>query len=136
VREVEAALAAGAPNQDAQVAAEPASEEEAPTVTETSGTTSGTESDDVQDVVITSIIAKKWLFGPNKLTVGKGDEVQLSIMPESGFTFTFSLPAFGVEKEVSGATRMSFIADKAGEFPFSCSSCEAWRGMTGKIVVK
>ena len=136
VREVEAALAAGAPNQDAQVAAEPASEEEAPTATETSGTTSGTESDDVQDVVITSIIAKKWLFGPNKLTVGKGDEVQLSIMPESGFTFTFSLPAFGVEKEVSGATRMSFIADKAGEFPFSCSSCEAWRGMTGKIVVK
>ncbi len=142
VREVDAALAAGAPVQDTQRAEEPASEEqaapeEAPAATETSGTDSGTESgDDVQDVILASITAKKWLFGPNKLTVGKGDEVQLSIMPESDFTFTFSLPAFGVEKEVSGATRVSFVADKAGEFPFSCSSCEAWRGMTGKIVVK
>lgn len=141
VREVEAALAASSPTPEAQAAAEPASEEEAapeeaPAETEASGTTSGTESDDVQDVVITSITAKKWLFGPNKLTVGKGDEVQLTIVPESGFMFTFSLPAFGVEKEVSGAMRISFIADKVGEFPFSCSSCEAWRGMTGKVVVK
>ncbi len=79
--------------------------------------------------------AKKWLFNPNELTVNQGDKVKLTIT-SSDLVFTFAVPEFGVEKEVSGTALVEFTADKAGKFGFECSSCEDWRGMAGTLTVK
>ncbi len=91
--------------------------------------------EDVVNVKMVPITAKKWMFGPNKIVVGKGDLVQLNIIPQ-GLEFTFSLPGFGVEQQVAGPTMVEFTADKVGSFEFKCSSCEDWRGMTGTLVVE
>jgi plastocyanin len=56
-------------------------------------------------------------------------------MPE-GLDFTFAIAELGVSQEVSGDTAVSFVASTAGEFEYSCSSCEDWRGMTGTLVVE
>ncbi|MBU0469874.1 MAG: thioredoxin domain-containing protein [Nanoarchaeota archaeon] len=79
--------------------------------------------------------AKKWLFTPETLTVNKGDQVELTVNP-SGLDFTFKIADLGVETEVSGATTITFTADKSGSFEFKCGSCEDWRGMTGTLTVK
>ena len=82
------------------------------------------------------IKAKKWLFSPNKITVPLGSTITLSVTPEEMDTFTFLLSAFGVRQEVSGPTTIQFTADRKGTFPFSCGSCEEFRGMTGTVVVE
>ncbi len=91
--------------------------------------------DNVQDVIITSINAKKWLFLPDKIEVSEGDQVMLTIVP-SGLEFTFEIPDLSVSKEVSGPTVVEFTAEKAGTYTFKCGSCEDWRGMTGTLIVK
>ncbi len=78
--------------------------------------------------------AKRWLFSPRVLSVEQGSEVMLTIVPED-LDFTFAIPGLGIEEEVSGETVVHFIADSAGEFAFTCSSCEEWRGMSGTLVV-
>jgi protein-disulfide isomerase/plastocyanin len=120
-KEIEAALAALAEpvEEPVEVAPEPV----VPEVSEPATTT------------IVSLSAKKWLFGPQEVHVGLGDQVELTIIP-TGLEFTFALPAFGVEQAVSGPTVVSFTASQAGSFPFTCSSCEDWRGMTGMLVVE
>jgi plastocyanin len=85
--------------------------------------------------VTLSLSAKKWLFNPQTLTVSKGDTVRLNVVPE-GLSFTFGVADLGVSQEVSGSTTVEFIASKSGNFEFSCSSCESWRGMVGTLVVK
>ena len=93
-------------------------------------------------VKIIPVKAKKWSFTPDQLTVPKGSVVQFIVTPETenaAFAlpeFTFSVPGFNVEQEVSGQTTVEFTASEAGEFDFTCSSCEAWRGMTGTLVVE
>src|SRR3989338_339561 len=82
------------------------------------------------------IKAKKWLFSPNKISVPLGSTITLSVTPEEMDTFTFLLSAFGVRQEVSGPTTIEFTADRKGTFPFSCGSCEEYRGMTGTVVVE
>ncbi len=82
-----------------------------------------------------SVSAKKWMFSPQQITVSEGDVVSLTIIPES-LDFTFALEAFGVEEQVSGTTTIQFTADSVGEYDFTCSSCEDWRGMTGTLVVE
>lgn len=82
------------------------------------------------------IKAKKWLFNPNKITVPVGSIITLRITPESMEAFTFLLTAFSVRQEVSEPTTIQFTADRKGTFPFSCGSCEEYRGMTGTIVVE
>lgn len=82
-----------------------------------------------------TITAKKWLFTPTRITVKKDSTITFIIEPQE-LDFTFSLPAFNVEQQVSGTTTVSFTAAKAGEFPFSCSSCEEFRGMSGTLVVE
>lgn len=81
-----------------------------------------------------TVQAKKWLFNPREITVAKGTPVRLTIVP-SELQFTFSLPGYGIEKEISGTTTIEFTADQTGTFEFKCSSCEDWRGMTGTIKV-
>lgn len=97
---------------------------------------SGPETPLVEDVTIIPVQAKKWMFQPNTITVRKGTIVQLSIIPASGFSFSFSLPDFGIGEEVTGPTTIEFKADKTGRFPFMCSSCEEFRGMKGMLVVE
>jgi plastocyanin len=93
-------------------------------------------------VKIISLKAKKWSFTPDYLTVAKGTTVQFIVTPETenaAFSlpeFTFSVLGLGVEEAVSGQTTVEFVANEAGEFDFTCSSCEAWRGMTGTLVVE
>lgn len=82
-----------------------------------------------------SLTAKKWLFTPNLVTVNQGDKVKLIIEPQ-GLDFTFVIPELGVEEQVSGITTVEFTASELGEFKFSCSSCEEWRGMSGTLIVK
>jgi protein-disulfide isomerase/plastocyanin len=82
-----------------------------------------------------SVSAKKWLFSPNVLKASAGDTVELTVVPQ-GLSFTFTIPSLGVEEEVSGTTKVTFTADKAGSYDFTCSSCEDWRGMTGTLVVE
>ncbi len=83
-----------------------------------------------------TITAKKWLFSPTKVTVPLGSAVTFRIMPEDMPPFMFILTAFNLRQEVSGPTTVQFTADKKGTFPFSCGSCEEFRGMTGTIVVE
>ena len=81
------------------------------------------------------VTAKKWLFTPKMLTVNEGDVVSLTIQPE-GLDFEFAIPELGIEETVSGATTVTFTADTAGEYEFTCSSCEDWRGMSGTLTVQ
>ena len=89
----------------------------------------------VEQVALVLLNAKKWVFTTNRIEVNKGDKIQLHIVPED-LAFTFSIPELNIEKEINGRTLLELTADKAGEFTFSCSSCEEWRGMSGKLVVK
>ncbi|MBU0457081.1 MAG: cupredoxin domain-containing protein [Nanoarchaeota archaeon] len=108
-----------------------------------STTESETAENAVEEVVTTTpattikktLDAKKWLFTPNEVTVAKGSSVEFTIIP-TGLDFTFEVPDFGVKKDVSGTTKVTFTADKAGTFEFKCGSCEDWRGMTGILTVK
>ena len=87
------------------------------------------------ETVKLTLNAKKWIFDPGQLTVQKGSTVVVTVVP-SGLDFTFAVPALGVEKKVMGTTEVSFTADKAGTFEFTCSSCEDWRGMKGTLIVE
>ena len=81
------------------------------------------------------LAAKKWIFSPNQITVKEGEMVTLKVEPEN-LDFTLAIPGLGVEKEISGPTTVEFKAAKKGSFAFTCSSCEEWRGMSGKLVVE
>ncbi len=84
----------------------------------------------------------KWTFWPETVTVKKGQTLELTLGPDPAKkdvaleSFTFSLPAFGIEQEIRGIATVSFVADKAGEFEFLCSNCEEFRGMTGTLLVE
>ncbi|MFH1276227.1 MAG: hypothetical protein ABIH82_03875, partial [Candidatus Woesearchaeota archaeon] len=87
------------------------------------------------NTVSLNVNARKWLFEPRKLTVQNGDTVELTIVP-SDLDFTFAVPEFGIEQQVSGRTVVKFTANKAGSYEFKCSSCEDRRGMAGIVVVE
>ncbi len=90
---------------------------------------------DIENVLIVPLRAIKWKFTPNEITVTRGDTVRLALVPNN-IDFTFAIPELGVEQPVSGPTTIEFVADKAGTFDFLCSSCEAFRGMKGSLIVK
>ncbi len=92
--------------------------------------------EEVTDIILVTLNAKKWVFTPNKIQAEKGDVVSLTIVP-ADLDFTFSIPELGIEQEVAGITKIKeFTVGKTGSFEFNCASCEAWRGMTGTLVVK
>jgi plastocyanin len=82
-----------------------------------------------------TVSAKKWWFSPRQITVNKGDSVELNLVP-SGFDFTFSIPDLSISEEVRGPTTVAFTVKDVGSFNFECSSCDAWRGMSGVVVVE
>ena len=106
----------------------PASEEQQPLA----GESGVAPSSEVQSL---HLDAKKWFFAPRELTVSLGTPVELTIVP-SGVSFTFSIPGLNVQQEVQGETKVQFTPETSGTYPFSCSSCEEWRGMTGTLVVR
>lgn len=77
-------------------------------------------------------------FSPSTLTVTQGDRVDLTIrnlQAGGDDTHTFTLPAFGINKDIPPLTvvHVSFVASKAGVFPFHCHFHKPW--MAGELVV-
>ena len=85
-----------------------------------------------------NIIAKQWEFQPSTIEVNKGDTVRLNIQSIDVF-HGISIPDFGVSQGLSPeqTTKVEFIADKTGEFSFSCNIfCGGGHGgMNGKLIV-
>lgn len=74
-------------------------------------------------------------FDVQEIKVKKGDIVKITLKNEQGM---HSLKIKGYNKEVRGGKTITFVADKAGEFVFSCNtSCgKNHKHMTGKFIVK
>ncbi|GIO36761.1 hypothetical protein J41TS12_16220 [Paenibacillus antibioticophila] len=70
-----------------------------------------------------------------EIKVKQGDTVKITLKNEQGM---HSLKIKGYNKEVRGGKTITFVADKAGEFDFSCNiSCgKNHENMTGKLIVK
>lgn len=85
------------------------------------------------------VVAKKWSFTPNVITVNKGDRVRLSITSQD-VAHGFMLPEYGINERIEpgNTTVVEFTADKQGEFEFRCSvRCgEGHMGQKGKLIVK
>lgn len=112
--------------------------EEVESVEDPVGEVSSSEeaAEDATDILLVTLNAKKWVFTPNKIQAEKGDILSLTIIP-ADMEFTFSIPELGIEQEVAGITKIKeFAVGTTGTFEFNCASCDAWRGMTGTLVVK
>ena len=105
-------------------------------VTET--TVEGEASASAPEVQSFSITARKWEFEPSSITVKKGNTVKLSIT-SADVSHGFGLPEFGISKtiEAGETAEVEFVADKVGEFAFSCTVyCGEGHGdMKGTLVV-
>jgi len=86
-----------------------------------------------------TMVAKKWNFVPNTVTVNQGDKVILNINSVD-VAHGIALPQFNIEETLvpGKSVKLEFIADKKGKFQFICSIyCGSGHGsMRGKIVVK
>ncbi len=109
---------------------------------------------DVSNVKEFTMTAKNWEFNPSEITVNKGDKVRLHIknIDEehnsdghshdnlAGYEHSFSLPDFNINVGLGhdAEETIEFVADKNGEFPFSCAVyCGTGHGMMkGMLVVK
>jgi plastocyanin len=78
-------------------------------------------------------------FSPSTITVEQGDRVDITIrnlQAGGDDTHTFTLPAFGINETnipPLGVVHVSFVASKAGVFPFRCEFHKPW--MAGQLVV-
>lgn len=77
-------------------------------------------------------------FSPSTVTVTEGDRLDLTIrnlQAGGDDTHTFTLPAFGINKDIPplGIAHVSFLANKAGVFAFHCNFHKPW--MSGELVV-
>lgn len=86
-----------------------------------------------------TMTAKNWTFDPAVITVKQGDKVVIKITSVD-VTHGFALPDFDVKVDLvpNKEEVVEFVADKKGEFTFSCSVlCGAGhRSMKGKLVVE
>ena len=82
--------------------------------------------------------AKQFEFSPSTINVKKGDTVKLSVTSED-VQHGLSIPEFGVPMSLAPGTTATatFVADKAGTFPFICNNfCGSGHpNMKGTIVV-
>ena len=85
------------------------------------------------------MIAKRWDFEPDTITVNEGDTVILHIT-SIDVTHGFGLSAFGINKDLrEGETiNIEFVADQKGTFTFRCTvSCGSGHsGMNGQLIVE
>ena len=111
--------------------------------TETKGTTGTTTTKPAAATKEFKVVAKKWRFDPNTLTVNKGDTVKVTLS-SADIDFKFVSSDFLVDKEVKkGASEtVTFTASKAGTFEFKCGTyCEKYGtvqggSLKGSLVVK
>jgi cytochrome c oxidase subunit II len=86
-----------------------------------------------------NMVAKKWSFEPETITVKQGDTVLLHV-ESIDVKHGISLPAFGVNENLNAGETVDieFVADKKGSFPFICSVwCGVGHGgMKGTIIVE
>lgn len=84
-------------------------------------------------VVVVNIDASRWEYSPNTIIVKKGDHVRI-VVNNIDTNHGISIPDYGI----SGTDEVSFIANKAGTFSFSCPTfCgEGHREMTGTLIVE
>lgn len=139
--------AANAAPVDSTVGPKPPEQKPASTTAPTTVTSEGTnaagssnegkgsgEKESTETVEVT-VKAKRWLFNPPVITVKKGSTIIFNIVPEN-VDFTFAVPKLGVQQEVKGTTKVRVVADAAGSYEFTCSSCEDWRGMKGTLMIE
>lgn len=86
-----------------------------------------------------NVSAFQFGFKPNTIEVNQGDRVVINLSSKD-VTHGFYLEAYGINVPVKkgSPTKISFIADKKGKFPFICSVyCGSGHGhMQGLLVVK
>lgn len=82
-----------------------------------------------------TVHARSTGYDMTEIKVKQGDTVKITLKNEQGM---HSLKIKGYNKEVRGGKSITFVADKAGEFVFSCNiSCgKNHKAMTGKLIVK
>ena len=87
---------------------------------------------------VIKMTAQKYEFMPETIEVGLGDTVVLEITA-TDTDHGFGLSAFDIDRNIpEGETvRIEFVADKKGEFTFSCTKFCGWGhfGMSGKLIV-
>jgi cytochrome c oxidase subunit II len=91
------------------------------------------------EVKTIKMVAKQWAFVPENIEVNLGETVQL-IIESVDVDHGINLPSFGVSEylQAGKTVQIEFVADKKGEFGFSCSvMCgSGHRGMRGNLIVK
>lgn len=96
-------------------------------------------SGDTTDAVEITVVARKFEFNPNVITVNQGDRVRL-VITASDRDHGFKLEAFKINQALKKGkpTTIEFTAERAGTFSFQCSDfCGLGHGrMKGKIVVE
>lgn len=82
------------------------------------------------------ITASERGFSPSTISVNEGDTVTL-VISTADVKRNFVLSEFGVSEtiKVSGASTVSFTADSAGTFTFSCTTCEE-ADQSGSFIVQ
>jgi len=122
-----------------EVSSTPKENTEAPIKTTTSSSSLQTEPSSTPQLKEFSITAKQWEFSPSTITVNKGDTVRITIK-SIDVSHGFHLPDFNINQQINPGkpVMVEFIADKTGNFPFSCSILcgKGHKGMTGELIVK
>jgi cytochrome c oxidase subunit 2 len=89
--------------------------------------------------IVIRIIAKRYVFIPNVVTVTQGDQVRL-IATALDRTHGIKITGYGINRKLKKGVPITieFTANKSGAFPFHCSEwCGFGHGqMKGKLVVK
>lgn len=86
-----------------------------------------------------SLTGSSFKFEPAEVKVNKGDTVKITFVNAGGF-HDFNIEGYDVKtKQGNGPSEetVTFVAGKAGEFPFYCSVGQhRSKGMEGKLVVE
>ena len=83
---------------------------------------SAPDTNNEQNIVEIDVVAKKWEFTPNTITVKKGDLVKLSIESIDA-DHGIEISEFGVSQKLTPGEIevVEFTADKTGSFSFFCN---------------
>jgi plastocyanin len=67
-----------------------------------------------------------WKFEPEFIEVDQGDKINFTVVNRDEYDHGFAIDAFGISQRMPalGTIQVSFVATKAGDFPYYCSvSC-------------
>jgi cytochrome c oxidase subunit II len=99
----------------------------------------GNGSSGVEDVTTIDVVASRFQFDPQTITVAEGDRVRLRVR-SADRTHGLAIKAFGVNTLIPTTAEpivVEFVADKAGAFDMTCSEYCGTRHaeMRGRLVV-